>query len=41
MGKKKYPDELRERATCMALEARHDPGTQGSVKVADNSCDQV
>lgn len=37
MGKKKYPDELRARATRMALDARQDPGTsRGAItRVAD------
>ena len=37
MGKKKYPDELRERATRMALEALADPArAKGAVRrIAD------
>lgn len=30
---RKYPDELRERATCLAVEARKDPaGRAGAIK---------
>ncbi|MFC8824006.1 hypothetical protein ACFT9I_01420 [Streptomyces sp. NPDC057137] len=34
---RKYPDELRERATRLAIEARKDPGTRaGAIKrIAD------
>ena len=33
MGRKKYPDELRERATRMALEALADPGrAKGAIR---------
>lgn len=33
MGRKKYPDELRERATRMALEALADPGrVKGAIR---------
>jgi transposase len=37
MGKKKYPDELRARATRMALDPRQDPDTsRGAItRVAD------
>jgi transposase len=36
-ARRKYPDELRERATRMAIGARKDPGTAGGAirRIAD------